>query len=82
VEFTPKNSTQNKRALLQLRALGLGLLQDGNVSVGVFAAIPRIDLSMSEMVISLIMSTVVRLALTNSCMQDQGFLDCFRRHPG
>jgi len=42
----------------------------------------RIDLSMREMVISLIMSTVVRLALTNSCMQDQGFLDCFRRHPG
>ena len=35
-EFTPKNSTQNKRALLQLRVLGFGLLQDGDVGVGVF----------------------------------------------
>src|SRR4029077_1856886 len=40
VEFTPKNSTQNKKARLQLRVLDLGLLQEGNVSVGVFAAIP------------------------------------------
>ena len=35
-KFTPKNSTQNKRALLQLRVLGFGLLQDGDVGVGVF----------------------------------------------
>jgi hypothetical protein len=35
-EFTPKNSTQNKRALLQLRVFCLGLLQNGDVGVGVF----------------------------------------------
>src|ERR1700757_1327257 len=35
-EFTPKNSTQNKRSLLQLCVLGFGLLQDGDVGVGVF----------------------------------------------
>jgi hypothetical protein len=35
-KFTPKNSTQNKRALLQLRVLRLGLLQDGDVRVSVF----------------------------------------------
>ena len=34
-EFTPKNSTQNERALFQLRVLDLGLLQDGDVGVGV-----------------------------------------------
>ncbi len=35
-EFTPKNSTQNKRARLHPRVLGFGLLQDGNIGVGVF----------------------------------------------
>src|ERR1700751_148998 len=35
-EFAPKNSTQNKEGLLQLRVLHLGLLQDGDVGVGVF----------------------------------------------
>jgi len=35
-EFTPKNSTQNKNVLLQLRALGYGLLEDGDIGVGAF----------------------------------------------
>src|ERR1700684_3815249 len=33
---TPTNPTQTKRALLQLRVLRFGLLQDGDVGVGVF----------------------------------------------
>src|SRR6476661_8660665 len=33
-ESTPKNSTQNKRALLQSRVLRFGLFQDGDVGVG------------------------------------------------
>jgi hypothetical protein len=37
-EFTPKNSTQNKRALLQFRVLGFGLLVDGEVGIGVLPA--------------------------------------------
>ena len=37
-----------KNGLLQFRVLGFGLLQDGDVWVGVFVAILRIDRSMSE----------------------------------
>src|SRR5271168_1170827 len=36
VEVTPKNSTQDKRALLQSCVLRLGFFQDGDVGVGVF----------------------------------------------
>jgi hypothetical protein len=53
--------------LLQLLVLSFGCFQDRDVGIGVFVAILSTDLSKSDMVISLTLPTVVRLALTNSC---------------
>ena len=51
--------TCGKANLLQLRVLRLGLLDDGDVGVGVFVAILRIDRSVSD--IALVSTVTVQI---------------------
>jgi hypothetical protein len=44
----PQEQRPFQDRLLQFRVLGFGLLEDGDVGVGVYVAMLRIDRSMSE----------------------------------